>query len=91
MGTHREHDGNKGKKVKNSSPPPSQKEKNWTAHESILSLSLAAWNFYFQNCLSPFLARANGMATPPKKKKEKRKNSSPNPASSLKRKNPDLY
>jgi hypothetical protein len=68
MGTHREHDGNKGKKVK---IPPPQKEKNWTAHQSILSLSLAAWNVSFQNCLSPFSA----WATPPKKKKEK--NSSP--------------
>jgi hypothetical protein len=26
----------------------------------MLSLSFAAWNFYFQNCLSPFLAWANG-------------------------------
>ncbi len=26
---------------------PSQKGKNWTPHESILSLSLAAWNFLF--------------------------------------------
>jgi len=29
----------------------------------MLSLSLVAWNFYFQNCLSPFLAWVNGMAT----------------------------
>jgi len=40
--------------------PPFQKEKNWTPDESMLSLSFAAWNFYFQNCLSPFLAWANG-------------------------------
>jgi hypothetical protein len=48
-------------------PPPSQKEINWTSDESMLSLSFAAWNFYFQNCLSPFLAWANGR----KEKKEK--------------------
>jgi hypothetical protein len=69
--THREHDGNKGRKQK---IPPSllpQKEKNWTPHESIQSFSLAAWNFYVQNSLSPFLAWIDGMATPPKKKKER--------------------
>jgi hypothetical protein len=37
----------------------------------MLSLSLAAWNFYLHNCLSPFLTWADGKATPPKKKKEK--------------------
>jgi len=42
MGTHREADENKGKKQKNSSPFTFQKEKNWTPHESMLSLSLAA-------------------------------------------------
>jgi len=50
---------------------------------------LAAWNFYFQNCLSPFLARANGMAMPPKKKKEK--NPPPTHPPPPKRKNPDPY
>jgi hypothetical protein len=70
MGTHMEHDKNKGKKKKYSSPPPpSQKEKTWTPDESMLSLSFAAWNFYFQNCLSPFLAWANG-------RKEKKRNRS---------------
>ncbi len=63
-----------GEKEKNSSsppppPPPFQKEKNWTPDESMLSLSFAAWNFYFQNCLSRFLALANG-------RKEKEKNRS---------------
>jgi hypothetical protein len=42
-----EHDGNEGKKQKTKkkpSPTPSksQKEKIWTPHESMLSLSLAA-------------------------------------------------
>jgi hypothetical protein len=75
------------KKGKNFLPTPltplSQKEKNWTPHESMLSLSLAAWNFYFQNFLSSFLASANCMATkrpqtPPKEKKKKN-HSSPSP------------
>jgi len=45
--------------------PPSfaKKEKNWTPHESMQGLSFAAWNFYVQNSLSPFLAWTNGMAT----------------------------
>jgi hypothetical protein len=43
----------------------------------------------FPKLFAPFLAWANGMATPPKKKK--RKNSSPTPPSSPKRKNPDPY
>ncbi len=42
----------------------SRKEKNWTCHESMLSLSLAAWNFCFENSLSPYLAWANGMEQP---------------------------
>jgi hypothetical protein len=45
MGTHTEHDGKKGKKHKKKTsptPPKSQKEKIWTPHESMLSLSLAA-------------------------------------------------
>jgi hypothetical protein len=32
------------------------KKKNWTCHESMLSLSLAAWSFYFEKNLSPYLA-----------------------------------
>jgi hypothetical protein len=52
MGTHMEQ---KRKVAKNSSTPTSQKEKNWTPHDSMLSLSLVAWNFYFRNCLPPFL------------------------------------
>jgi hypothetical protein len=53
--------------------PPSfpKKEKNWTPHESMQSFSLAAWNFYVQNSLPPFLAWTNGMATAPKNKKER--------------------
>jgi len=79
MGTHKEHDGNKGKK-KNISPPlPFQKEKNWTCHESMLSLSLAAWNFYFENSLSPYLAWANGMEQPQKRKNKKIPSSQPPP------------
>jgi hypothetical protein len=41
-GNHKEHDGNKGKKKKKKifvAPLLSQKEKNWTLHESMLSLS----------------------------------------------------
>jgi hypothetical protein len=49
----------------------SRKEKNWTCHESMLSLSLAAWNFCFENSLSPYLAWANGMEQPQKRKKKK--------------------
>jgi len=55
MGTHWEHDGNKRKK-KNIPPHPFQKRKNWTCHESMLSLSLAAWHFYFESSSSPYLA-----------------------------------
>jgi hypothetical protein len=51
MGTYREIDGNKGKKAKDSSPILPKKEKNRTPHESMLSLSLAAWKFCFQKCL----------------------------------------
>jgi hypothetical protein len=53
--------------------PPSfaKKEKNWTPHESMQGLSFAAWNFYVQNSLSPFLAWTNRIATPPKNKKER--------------------
>jgi len=34
-------------------PPSFSKRKSWTPHESILSLSLVAWNFCFQNGLPP--------------------------------------
>jgi hypothetical protein len=37
----------------------------------MLSLSLAAWNFYFENSLSPYVAWANGMEQPQKRKKKK--------------------
>jgi hypothetical protein len=71
MGTHWEHDGNKRKKKNTPPPHPFQKRKNWTCHESMLSLSLAAWNFYFENSLSPYVAWANGMEQPQKRKKKK--------------------
>jgi hypothetical protein len=45
LGTHRQHE--KKEKVPPPSPLPYQKEKNWTSHESMLSLSLAVWKFYF--------------------------------------------
>jgi hypothetical protein len=50
--------GTRKKSQKNPRPPSNKfyKKKTWTPHESMLSLSLAAWNFYFQNCLSTFLA-----------------------------------
>jgi hypothetical protein len=48
-----------------------KKRKNWTCHESMLSLSLAAWNFYFEYSLSPYLAWANAMEQPQKRKKKK--------------------
>jgi hypothetical protein len=52
----------------------------------MLSLSLAAWNFYFENSLSPYVAWANGMEQP---KKEKRKNSPlPTPPSKRKKTGP---
>jgi hypothetical protein len=71
MGTNWEHDGNK-KKKKNIPPPhPFQKRKNWTCREFMLSLSLAAWNVYFENSLSPYLAWANGMEQSQKRKKNK--------------------
>jgi hypothetical protein len=66
MGTHweleREHVGNKGKKKKNSSPPsPQNLKKIKLGHfPNMLSLPIGLHEiFYFQNCLSPFLAWAN--------------------------------
>ncbi len=38
--------------------PP--KRRNWTFISVFWTISLATWNFYFQNCLSPFLTWANG-------------------------------
>jgi len=55
----------------------------------MLSLSLAGWDFYFQNCLSSFLVWANCMATntpPPKPHPKKKKPFLP--LSSGKRKRP---
>jgi len=47
MGTHKEHDGNKEKKKKKLLPPIlPEKENNWTLHYHMLSLSLAACNFW---------------------------------------------
>jgi hypothetical protein len=66
----------KGKKIPS---PTSHKENNWNPHESMLSLSLAAWKSYLHNCLSPFLTWADGKATPPKKKKQKKFPRSPAP------------
>jgi hypothetical protein len=87
MGTHWEHDGNKRKK-KNIPSHPFQKEKNWTCHESIMSLALAAWNFYFENSLSPIWPGLMAWNSP---KKEKRKNSPlPNPRPKRKKLGPSL-
>jgi hypothetical protein len=41
-------------KRKNSSPSPSQKKKTVPLYESMLSLSLAVWNFYFPKLFAPF-------------------------------------
>jgi len=38
-----------------SSPSPSLREKSTPPMSSCWAFSLAAWNFYFQSCLSPFL------------------------------------
>jgi hypothetical protein len=91
-GTSWEQTGNKlgtyGNKRKKKKIPPLdfQKRKNWTCHESMLSLSLAAWNFYFKKSLSPYLAWANGMEQPQKRKKKKFPPSNPLPPPPLKRK-----
>jgi hypothetical protein len=56
MGTHKEHYENKAK-AKKYLPHSFPNEKNWTPSESMHDeLSLAMWNFYLHNCLSPFLA-----------------------------------
>ncbi len=48
---------------KNSLPPPSLKKKIGLLMRARWAFSLGAWNFYFQNCLSLFLAWANGRGT----------------------------
>ncbi len=85
MGTYIENDGNKGEKAKDSSPVLPKKKKDWTPHEFMLSLSLAAWNFCFQKCLSLILARHNGDNTP---KKEEGKISSTLPPTQKKKTGP---
>jgi len=57
MGAHWEY----RKKPKKSLPCPSKKKKTGALLSGCWAFfSLAAQNFYFQNCLSPFLAWANG-------------------------------
>jgi hypothetical protein len=63
-GTHWELEGNMlGTKEKWKSPatnhPKLRREKNQCTSSACWAFPLAAWNFYFQNCLSPFLAWAN--------------------------------
>ncbi len=55
LGTWREHGGNKRKK--SSSHTKLKSKKNQGTLSACWALSLATWNFYFQNCLS-FLAWA---------------------------------
>jgi hypothetical protein len=40
--------------------PPPQKEKTAPFMRACWALPMAAWNFSFQNCVSPFFASANG-------------------------------
>jgi hypothetical protein len=64
LGNWCEHTGNKDPK-----PPPPQtrlfylKKKTGPLMSAWWGFSLIAWNFYFQNCLSLFLAWANGKGT----------------------------
>ncbi len=64
LGTWKEHVGNKRKMKKNPAFPPPKTTKNKKKKKKKGDLSacwafpLAAWNFYFQNCSSPFLAWA---------------------------------
>jgi hypothetical protein len=53
-GTRWAHIGNKGGKTPPSAPTRKKLDPSWLHAEH--SFSLAAWNFYFQNCQSPFLA-----------------------------------
>jgi hypothetical protein len=64
-----------------------KKKKTVPLYESVLSLSLAVWNFYFPKLFAPFLAWANGMATPLKEKKEK---IPPNPITQKEKTGPSL-
>jgi hypothetical protein len=52
-----------GRKTKNNSPqaptPPPRKKKPGPIMSACWAIPLAAWNFYFQNCSSPFLAYTN--------------------------------
>jgi len=50
-----------GEKTKKISPTPPLTGKNNTLHECMLSLPIGYKKFYFQNCLSPFLAWGNCM------------------------------
>jgi hypothetical protein len=54
------HIGNKGKKKNlNPFPPsPSKRKKIKPIMSACCAFPLATWNFSFQNCSSPFLARA---------------------------------
>jgi hypothetical protein len=47
-------------------PPPSPKRKNELCMNAYWTFSLVAWNYYFQNCLSPFIIWANGEGTNPR-------------------------
>jgi hypothetical protein len=54
-----EHFGNKGKKQKNPCTPTLKRQKTGSFMMACWAFPLVSWNFYFQNCSSPFLARAN--------------------------------
>jgi hypothetical protein len=57
LGTHWE----QRNKTNNPCPPPThKKQKTGSFMRACWAFPLAAWNFYFQNCSSPFLAWANG-------------------------------
>jgi len=55
-----EHIGNKEEKQKITPPTLPRKEKKRPIMSTCWAFLLVAWNFYFQNSLSWFLARANG-------------------------------
>jgi hypothetical protein len=82
IGTHREHDGNKGKR-KNLLPTPPLSPKVFS---TCWAFHWLHGTFICKNCLSPFWAWANGMAAPPKKRKKKKIFP---PPSSPERENPD--
>ncbi len=54
LGAWWEHIGNKGKKQKKSLSPAPEKKKPGSFTSACWASSLAAWNFSFQNCWSPF-------------------------------------